>query len=499
MGRIFLLPVLLTSLFINAQSKPRLDKDLTADDSTALLTVASYPDSIRNPALLVCQNPEVLINTEALQKNTSASFRDMVGNYSKIKQQMFWNLTRYPGLVLKMTSDGKKTKEELETIVAAYPKEMKSTIVEYGRKHYEKLVEINKLYTNSKTEFNNIIATYPAPIKDAFSKLLNSPDVLNTLSSNLHLSVILGNMYVANPKQTKAMLDSIKNEHAKQSEKDLEDWKTGLEKNPQAKQEMEDAGKQFINESNADDVYNNPATDDVYNNGNNNTTATNNNNTNDPYFNNYNYAPNMGYPMQPYPYWFGYPWWYTYPYWYPYSYWFNLGFYWGPMGMMFWGLPSPFFMNWYMFNPYNHYYYPHFSNYASGYNGTHYGPRYERTAFNSQIRNWARTNASGLPRGYLNADPQRAERIKELGKFEMDYHNNTKGLFGKNISRPEFLQNNKSYYPHISPVINQPHFNRPINYPHQQSPQRFNMDAPGTRGSNYFEQNLRQSTMGRRR
>ena len=81
----------------------------------------------------------------------------------------------------------------------------------------------------------------------------------------------------------------------------------------------------------------------------------------------------------------------------------------------------------------------------------------------------------------------------------MDYHNNTKGLFGKNISRPEFLQNNKSYYPHISPVINQPHFNRPINYPHQQSPQRFNMDAPGTRGSNYFEQNLRQSTMGRRR
>jgi hypothetical protein len=500
MRRIFLCAVLFTSLFINAQNEPRLDKDFTADDSTALLTVASYPDSIRTPALLACQNPEVLVNTEALQKSTSESFRNAVSNYTQTEQQKFWDITRYPDLISKITNGGKKSKEELETIATAYPKTMQSTIVEYGRKHYEKLIEINKLYANSQTEFNNVVATYPKPVKDAFTKLLSTPDVLNTLSTNLHLSVILGNMYVTNPKQTKATLDSIKNEHAKQSAKDLEDWKAGLEKDPQAKQEMENAAKQFIKENaTSDDVYYNPATDDVYNNSSNSNTASNNNNLNDPYYNNYNYPPNMGYPIQPYPYWFGYPWWYTFPYWYPYPFWFNLGFYWGPFGMTFWGLPSPFFMNWYLFNPYNHYYYPHFSNYALGYSGAHYGPRYERTGFNHQINSWARTNASGLPKGYLNADPQRADRIKELGKFEMDYHNNTKGLFGKNISRPDFLQNNKNYYPHISPVINQSHFNQPISYPHQQNPIRFNMDAPGTRGSGFMENMLRQSTMGRRR
>ena len=476
MKKVLLLPALFISLLGSAQNTPRLDKDLTADDSTALLTVASYPDSIRNPVLLACQNPDVLVNSEALQKSTSESFRNLVSHHSKTEQQKFWDLSRYPGLIAKMTNGEKKSKEELETIASAYPAQMQGTIVEFGRKHYEKLVEINKLYANSQTQFDNLIATYPAPVKSAYSKLLTSPDAINTLSTNMHLAVILGNMNANNPKQTKTMLDSIKTEHAKQSAKDLEDWKNGLEKDPEAKKELEDAGKQFIKENGtSDDVYYNPSTDDVYNNN----AQTNNNAPN------YNTQPDMSYPMQPYPYWFGYPWWYTFPYWYPYPLWFNLGFYWGPLGISFWGLPSPFFMNWYLFNPYNHYYYPHFSNYALGYHGAHYGPRYERTAFNGEINHWARTNERGLPNGYLKADAQRPERIKELGKFEMDYHNNTKGVFGRNISRPEFLQNNASYYPHINPVISQPHFNQPIHYPQQQNPVRFNMNVPTQHFNNF--------------
>ncbi|MFI4963700.1 MAG: hypothetical protein ACHP6H_07600, partial [Legionellales bacterium] len=344
---------------VDAQNSSRLDKDLTSDDSTALLTVASYPDSIRTPVLVACKNPEVLVNTEALQKSTSESFRGLVSSYNKAEQQKFWDLARYPGLITKMTAGDKKSKEELETMATAYPNAIKGTIVEYGRKHYEKLKEINKLYVGSQTEFDNVIVTYPVSVKNAYSKLLSSPDALNTLSTNMHLAVILGNMYVTNPTKTTQMLDSIRTEHAKQTAKDLEDWKNGLEKNPEAKKEMEDAGKQFIKD-NSDDVYNNPSTDDAYNNDNvNNPSAANN--ANAP---NYNYPPDMSYPIQPYPYWFGYPWWYDFPYWYPYPYWYNLGFYWSPMGMTYWGFPSPYFMHWYFFNPYHHYYYSHFSDYA---------------------------------------------------------------------------------------------------------------------------------------
>jgi len=495
MKKIFFLSILFSSLLVSGQSKARLDKDFSSDDSTALLTVASYPDSVRTQVLQACQKPEVLLKTEALQKNTSQSFKNLVSNYSKEEQQNFWNLARYSGLISKIASGEKKSKEELETIAVAYPAELKKTIIEDGRKHYEVLSSINNLQVNSQKEFEKIIADYPLQTQTAYRSLLNHPDVLNTLATNMHLSVILGDMYKSNPQQTTHMLDSVNVEHTKQSAKDLEEWKTGLEKNPEAKKEMEQAAKEFTKET---EDQNDNYTDDVYNTG-------PSSKTNMPVYTN---PPPMNYAIQPYPYWFGYPWWYDYPYWYPYPYWYNFGFYWGPGGMVYMGFPSPFFMHWYFFHPYHHYYYSHFTDYCVGYQYQHYGPRYQRTGFNSEVHHWTKANEPNLPKGYFNADAQRPERIKELGKFEMDYHNSTKGVFGKNISRPEFLQNNANYYPHINTVINQPRFNKPITYPQQQSPVRFNMGLPNgnvpqnrTRGLNFPQQQMPKGGggMGRRR
>jgi hypothetical protein len=271
-------------------------------------------------------------------------------------------------------------------------------------------------------------------------------------------------MYKSNPQQLTHMLDSINVEHNKQSAKDLEDWKNGLEKNPAAKQEMENAAKEFTAEK-QDDYY----TDDVYK------TGPSSAKTNPQV---YTSPPNVNIVVQPYPYWFGYPWWYDYPYWYPYPYWYNCGFYWSPGGIVYMGFPSPYFMHWYFFHPYHHYYYSNFSDYCVGYHYQHYGPRHQQTGFNSEIHRWTRANEANLPKGYFNPDPQRSGRIKELGKFEMDYHNSTKGVFGRNISRPEFLQNNSNFYPHLNPVMAQPRFNKPITYPQQQNPIRFNMGTP---------------------
>ena len=463
MKKIFFLSFLFSSLVILSQNNSNLNKDFSSDDSTALLTIASYPDSMRLKTLQACLKLEVLVNMEALQKITSQSFRDIVSNYNKDEQQKIWNLSRQPNLIHEIVAGEKKTKEELEVIAAKYPGEFNKIIMDEGKKHYEALIEIDKLQVNSQREFERILADYAPPAQKTYRSLINHPDILNTLSTNMHLAVILGNMYKSNPEQTVKMLDSINIEHDKQSAKDLEDWKNGLEKNPEAKQEMEQAAEEFTKENHPDDYY----TDDVYNQGipleyTDETIYTN--------------PPTDYTDIQPYPYWFGYPWWYDYPYWYPYPYWYNLGFYWGPMGIVYMGFPSPYFMHWYFYSPYHHYYYSHFSDYAIGYHEQHYnGPRYQHTGFNSEIHRWARTNEPHLPNGYFKADAQRAERIKELGKFEMDYHNSTKGVFGRNITRPEFLQNNTAYYPHISPVINQPHFNTPINYPKQQNSPRFNM------------------------
>lgn len=473
MRHILLSFLLCIGLFAKAQKNSTdLRKDLTSDDSTALLTIGSYPDSIRNRALLACQNPDILVKTEALQKNTSQSFRDLLSNYAKDEQQSIWNLTRQPGLISEITKGGKKSKEELETIASKYPSELRKSIVEVGKKHYDVLNEVNNLQLNSQKEFENILVDYPNSNPVAYRGLINHPDVLNTLSSNMHLAIILGNMYKASPQQTNHMLDSVNMEHTKQTVKDLEDWKKGLEENPEAKQEMEQAAKEYVKENQPNDKY----SDDVYNTP----SPPNQENTSSDDYTNPSVPANPPvvnniYNVQPYPYWFGYPWWYDYPFWYPYPWWYNCGFYWGPAGIVYISFPSPFFMHWYFFHPYHHYYYSHFTDFALGYHNQHYyGPRYQHTGFNNEIHRWAGANEPNLPKGYFHADPQRPQRIKELGKFEMDYHNTTKGVFGRNITRPEFLQSNPNYYPHLNPVINQPHFNRPITYPQQQSTPHFN-------------------------
>lgn len=460
-----LLFLLLVSVFSGAQTKQDLGKILTADDSTALLSLASQPDTVRAELLKACTRTEALVSAEALQKNTRQSFRDLIDVYSKTEQEKFWELSRYPSLLSEISNGGKKSTEELEKISVKYPVELRKTILYCGKRHFETISAINSIYNNSSEEFKKTIADYPPQVQTAYLKLLNRPEVLSQLASNLHLATVLGSMFKTDPRQTTHLLDSINISLKKHDEKNIADWKSGLEKNPEAKKEMEQAAKEFSDEYNqktqvADDIY-----------------VTGADHTSQPTV--LISPPTVVY-VQPYPYWFGYPWWYDYPYWYPYPVWFNTGFYWGPTGVVYLGLPSPFFMNWYFFHPYHHYYYSHYSDYSLGFHGTHYGPRTSQADFNSVIHRWTRANEPNLPIGYLAPDSKRQERIKELGRFEMDYHNNTKGVFGRNLTRSEFLKNNSNYYPRINPVIKQRSFNQPINYPKQQNPIKFNMGKPGS-------------------
>jgi hypothetical protein len=448
---------------VQAQVSTNLQKNLNSEDSTALATIASFPDSTRKHILEASKRTDILIKTEALQKNSSMAFRDLVNDYSKEEQEKFWDLARYPGLLSKIGGKEKKSKQELETIASAYPSEIRPTINEFGKKHAAILAEIDILSKQTDDSFEKLLAGNPETTKKAYRSLISKPDALNTLASNMHLSVTLGEMYKSNPKQTSALLDSLHSAQLVQKAKDFEEWKNGLEKNPTAKYEMEKAAKEFVNDNAARADEADAPVDDVYHTGGNPEPTPRNN------------PPVVNYVIQPYPYWIGYPTWFDYPYWYPYPYWYHTGFYWGPAGISFVGLPSPFFMHWYFYHPYHHYHYAHFTDYSLGFRESRYGPRTQSTGFNEVVNRWAQTNAANLPRGYLKQDAQRPQRIKELGRFEMDYHNNTKGLFGRNISRTDFLKNNSEYYPRLKPVIQQPSFNQPIKYPEQQTQPRFDM------------------------
>lgn len=472
MKRILLYICLLAVLYAAGQGKGGLAKTLTTEDSVALVMIAALPDSVRGAAIEACHQPEILVKAEAVQQGTSEAFRQLTDDYTKAEQKRLWDLARYPALVNEIATGGKKSKEDLEAIAPRYPIEIQPTVKAYGRKHYEVISEINNLYQNSETEFRNILAPYSDSIRNAYLKLSRHPEVLHTLANNMHLAVVLGEMQRTDAAKTSIMLDSVRAQHKQQAEKEREAWKKGLEAEPKARQEMEQAAREFVAEtegnSDEEDI------DDVYK-------TAEEKSREQPIPERIEWGePDVAnnYYTQPYPYWFGYPGWYGYPFWYPYPYWYHTGFYWGPGGAVFIGNPSPLFMYWYLYHPYHHYYYSHFTDYCLSYNRQYYGPRASRTGFNHQVTRWRRANEAQLPGGYFNADVQRPQRIKELGKFEMEYYNKTKGVFGKNVTRPEYLKRNRENYPNISPALRLPQISRPIQYPERRQ-EKYKTDRPG--------------------
>ncbi|MFI5204591.1 MAG: hypothetical protein ACHQF2_08865, partial [Flavobacteriales bacterium] len=304
--------LLIPSGLVKAQETTQLLNNLIKEDSVAVTALALYPQNLRTQMLEACLYPESLVRIESLQKNTAENFKNILTSYSKDEQQKIWDLVRYPGLVLKISTGEKKTTAQLETIAAEYPSEMRETILHCGQQHYDLVVRIHSLLMSNEKAFETIIKEYPEKTKIALRELVKYPEAVNILTTNMRMSVLAGDIYKKQPLLIQHKLDSISTEHAQQNARDLEEWKTGLEKNPEAKKEMEASAREFAKEQGYNDE--------------------------DMQVDNVTIVVN--YVCQPYPYWFGYPWWYNYPYWYPYPYWYDWGFYYGPYGIVYFGYPS---------------------------------------------------------------------------------------------------------------------------------------------------------------
>lgn len=444
--KLILIIFLSTCLFIRAQETQQLLSGLLKGDSAAVTALALYPESIRKKILEACVYPEALVRIESLQKSTSESFRKLLGDYPKDEQQKVWDLLRYPGLMGKITEGGKKTKKQLDKIASGFPEEIRETAKDYGISHYDLLVKVHSLNGNYEKAFEALIGSYPEPARSAYYELVKHPEVIDLLISDMKMSVLVGDIYKRQPDVLQKTLDSISAEHAKQNAKDLEDWKSGLEKDPVAKKEMEDASKEFTKELGYSEEELVVRHETVV----------------------------VDYIIYPYPYWCGYPWWYEYPYWYPYPYWYDLGYYWGPYGIVYIGFPSPYFTFWFFHHHHHHYYYNHFSSYCVGH---YYGHRGSNTGFHREVDRWVDANKQNLPKDFFANDSKRPDRIKEFGQFEMDYEKAVKNNPGKNISREDFLKSNTDAYPNINPVLNEPHptpdksgYDKPVQPPVKQEP-----------------------------
>lgn len=391
---------------------------LLKEDSAATMAMAAYPDTIRKAALRVCSYPEGILKIEELQNSSQRSFRNLVTPLPKEEQERIWNIVRYKGLAEKLVQGKKKSSEELESIAANYPEEVRADAVKSGSENYSTLVKIVSLNRGTDSSFNKLIAGFPAGVQASYRTIVNYPELIELLGGSMRMAVKAGDLQKNYPEKLNRQLDSLNIGLARQKVKETEDWKNGLEKDPVAKSEFLDATKDYEADHHVSE-QNTIVNETVV----------------------------VNYVCYPYPYWYGYPSWYMYPYWYPYPYWYACGYYYGPYGIVYIGYPTPYYTYWYFYHYPHHYHYCHFSDY---YIDHYYGHRRTPSSSDRVVENWVRTEETRTSTAFFTKNVTRPDRLKELGRVEIDRETYNQTHPGNTMSRETFVKNHPQDYPVLS-------------------------------------------------
>lgn len=308
-----------------------------------LSAVASYRDDIRQSVLLASQQPQVLTQLARQQAQTQQAFAGLIQPFAQTKQGWFYDMARFPDALhalatLPVGSD----KATVQAITKTLPADLQETAWKLYRHHNADMVQADQLNQQADQAFDRLLAPLDASTQSAFRQLLNTPDVLSLLTSQLDQTTQLGQSYQADPDGVSQQLATLHDKQEAQNKQELAEYQRELSQDPQAQQELQQAGQAYAqaNGYSANGISPNPAWPST------------------PY-----------YGQNPYSYWFGYPYWYGSPMWYPSAWGYGAGFYYGLGGnMVVFGLPSIGFSNWFFNRGYG--YYPHLYNrFNTYYNG----------------------------------------------------------------------------------------------------------------------------------
>jgi len=450
--------IMVVGFFVNLSTAQNtgLLQQIPEDKQNIIETISLYPADQRAAVLEASTHPEVLVRMDNIKANTESKFNEKINGIAEDDQKRIYNLARYPDLMNAISGHREeRSTAEMKELLKNFPEEIHEDAEFVNNNYFDLLSDINQLYRSADQDFQRMLATYPEDIRNTYTTLSHLPEIVSLLAENLDLTLLLGDEYKKNPEQLISELDSLSVVVAEAKAKDLMGWKTELESNPEAMQEYEQSAKAFAgNEGYDDDVYEVPESEtnvqEIY------------------VHHDWNY----------YPYWFGYPAWYGYQCWYPYPWWYHWGFYYGPYHtMVIWGFPSDVFMYWQFYYPYNMYHYPHYANHVIHH---YYGPRHIGSAIQPVYRQWEDQNKRQLPDNWFNDDANRVDRIREYGKFKMDYEKTVSNQTDKSPTEREYLKKNSNRYPTLKPVLTEkPEPTRtPSNQPQDYNPGQVKQPQP---------------------
>jgi len=339
-------------------------------------------------------------------------------------------------LVEKLVAGGPKYQLEVQAIADDFPEEIRLTAMELGTSEYNTLVKIDDISKTADQAYDMLLEDCNSETRANINLLLEFPEVLHILTTNLDLTILVGEAYKANPEMVIRKADSIKLEASQRYTQEINDWKQGLADDPKALEEFENVSREFTDDNGYED--------------------------NDPMYpstskpaDKKEYEPprqdvNVYYNYYPYPYWYGYPGWFPDTFWYHYPYWYHWGFYYGPRStIIISGLPSYYFISWYFRYPYHYYRYPYFSDYVVRYYKSGPGPR--RSGLATAVREWEYRNRGDVHDRLMRRAGNRDARLwRDYGRFEEAYTKRQHTYVREGTSRSAYLNRSARKYPSLS-------------------------------------------------
>lgn len=323
--RILFLLIVFTTQTLLGQTK-ELEALLKAHESAAE-TIILYPEEIWESALMVATRVDAIEKIQELQEWSEAKFRKAVSPFSRMEQERFWNISRYPELVDDLIQLGRRQKRRWKKILNKYPEEIREDALHVASEHFSVLIEMQKIHRRFVRDYSAYIVCYPKSYQRAMDAIISHPEVFSLMVLHMELTKKVGWYFRKNPHKAIVYARKYQLQVAKKLARARRDWEADLKEDPKAMKDLKLAAEIFADEQGLSKQV-------------------------VPELNRH-----ISVQLRPYPLWCGVPSWHVEAHWYPYPCWYHWGFYVSRGGNeVVFNLPSIHFAMW-QFRKAKHY--PH--------------------------------------------------------------------------------------------------------------------------------------------
>jgi len=409
-----------------AQEEKMILWELAQEKQEVVDVLVLYPEETRKTILEATLHPEVLAKLNIIQIKTSNNFKSIVDELSEQDQIAIWDLTRYPNLISSLAKIKPASNLDWDKLLIDYPSTIHNRAIAVHQNIFPILEEINKLNDAAALAFKNVMEKYSVETKIVFEDLIDLPEVLDVLTNNINLTILIGDVYEDDPQWLLRKTDSLSLVVARENALEFEEWEKNLSENPELITDLEESVEAYKEENTFDDDY-------------------------------YDYEDEQtrsyhdAHSHFHYSFWFSYPYWYTYPRWRCYPNYYDWGFYYHANGpIVFIGFPSYHFTHWYFHHPHHH---SHWPNLSAQYVYHARRPNARRTSINASVENWQRENNQIVNEDWLKKDDKLSRRFEEFGRMETERQKYNTTHPKSKMNQQQFAAKNKRNYPQTSKVI----------------------------------------------